>query len=174
MLLFLIPQHSPIDAQLTCGTGCFQVVSSNVPGAAGPPSAASALSWSGWCRSEPRWDRWVSPRAPSWPQWHHPPGPAGPQQVFLMPGLDSTMPTLISEHMLHSPPPPSTSWSHWGIATNRARGKLACLAGVMLSDVEPTLRGSEMPGVMGAPLSIRNLIHSLIKPALNLLVKGPA
>lgn len=32
----------------------------------------------------------------------------------------------------------------------------------------------EMPSVMGVPLSDKNLIHSLIRPALNLLVNGPA
>lgn len=31
-----------------------------------------------------------------------------------------------------------------------------------------------MPAVMGVPLSVRNFIHSLIKLALYLLVKGPA
>ena len=60
------------------------------------------------------------------------------------------------------------------VVTERACGKLAWPAAVMLLEVKPTLRGSEMPGVMGAPLSIRNFIHSLIRPALNLLVKGPA
>ena len=142
-------------------TCSFQGVHSNVPGAAGPSSAASALSWSGWCRSGQRWGRWASPRAPSWPQWHHPPAPAGPQQAVPLKSLAEECQQELAEQTLHLSQSSSVMMKCGNC--HRKSMRQACLAGCSSADASE----AHLEGVRYAWRHGSTLVHQELDPLLD-------